>query len=1304
MKPAGKLFFLSVFALCAAPGTCAGASKDGCPISPKAIVDDACVSYATLDKLNARVKPAVDDLTQTTDFFSHYRLNLFHKSCPFWDDSNGLCGNIGCAVETLDNEDDIPDVWKVRELSKLEGPLARHPGRTSKEEHHPLHGELGDSVGESCVYDNEDECDERDYCVPEDESAFSKGDYVSLTKNPERFTGYAGLGSHMVWDAIYRENCFQRSSFPRSADVGTSLWPKGPAAMDFKQVMEAAGRQAQLDHKRLQKPETPFVASTGLETDDDCLEKRVFYRVVSGMHASISTHLCWDYLNKTTGLWGPNFDCYMERLHPHADRISNLYFNYALVTRAVAKLGPYLQKPVYTFCTDDAHEDASTRGKVLKVTQRAALVPDIFDESIMFVNGEGPSLKEDFRNRFRNISRLMDCVGCDKCRLWGKVQTNGYGTALKVLFEFGKDNDQDVPVLKRTELVALFNTYGRLTKSLMAMAQFRKMAAEAEDKRTAAELLAETAKDIREPLDHPLTSNEDEELSDELVDLIRKKNRGSAGEDWKSQVDHELALFKLAVRVVFTGWIRAPVYFVKVAIAEPIFFFFPKTASQQQARPRRFFSSNAPSPFTPARPHPRSIPEHTHTQWPHLGYELPIPAPARSPRTTTTTTTTRVAVVVMSLSSVTSLPAPPPRRPRLLAQNRKLRHLCGLSLRNLSFAPPTARILRSADDTDLPPHGSNKKKPTTTNTTTTTNQQLALLQESSSHVAPGAALHPSRSSDHLAGKKAVRRLSADGGGHRIGEPPVQRRASLSNAPSSPASRQKKLEDLADETVGDVFFSLHDPASPDEPSAWTFLLEELIDLRRLHFISTTLNREYRPNALIFHLEDGVYSLDFPDSVSEPRQQPQPITTSSYNALMKLANLESSLRDAEETRRVVVQQINDVVVVVAAGEHADGAADAAEEGVVLAGRYLATQHRLNSQAERRRDELRASLRVRRDAIAAGRALQRSRAEDMASGKEKMVAARRLLDDTAQQIRGQRRRICADLAAMFPIAPIPHAPPLSFTICGIPLPNSVYDAGVARTVGEDALSAALGLVALLARHLQFYLGYPLPYPLVAPLVGSRSYISDDISHLDASSTSTTANKAGTVSSSSSSSRHREFPLFLPRGGSTTGQWRFEYAWFLLNKDLEALCAAQGLRVVDVRHTLPNLKYLLYVGSAGSDEVPARKKGGVRGLWAGRLAGRVPSLRCAGDDASTGGSRPGSADSEAHAQRGELVVLREPALADEHPHQQEQQQQPLAVGWGVAGRGGGGGMNRDFALPFENHETKFTLRTKGLRENVAG
>lgn len=448
-------------------------------ISPRAIVSDACASYSTLERLNRNVKPALDELTQTTDFFSHYRVNLFHKKCPFWNDENGMCGNIACAVETLDNEEDIPPVWRASELGKLEGPRARHPGKSMQKEQpeRPLQGRLGENVGESCVVEYDDECDDRDYCVPEDESASSKGDYVSLLRNPERFTGYAGDGAKQVWDAIYRENCFQRSSFPHSAALGKETSGKGPAAMDFKAVLEAAGRQQVLEEQRQHNPLTPFVAKTGFEHEDECLEKRVFYRVISGMHASISTHLCWDFLNQTTGQWQPNVGCYVNRLHKYPDRISNLYFNYALLTRAIAKLGPYLsQHQDYTFCLGDPDQDAATRAKVMAVADRAASVPQIFDESLMFKNGEGPSLKEDFRNRFRNVSRLMDCVGCDKCRLWGKLQTAGYGTALKVLFEFDNNDSPPVlPILKRTELVALFNTYARLSSSMDAIQKFRKM-------------------------------------------------------------------------------------------------------------------------------------------------------------------------------------------------------------------------------------------------------------------------------------------------------------------------------------------------------------------------------------------------------------------------------------------------------------------------------------------------------------------------------------------------------------------------------------------------------------------------------------------------------------------------------------------------------------------------------------------------------------------------------------------------------------------------------------------------------------
>lgn len=41
--------------------------------------------------------------------------------------------------------------------------------------------------------------------------------------------------------------------------------------------------------------------------------------------------------------------------------------------------------------------------------------------------------QEEFRLHFKNISRIMDCVGCDKCRLWGKLQVCLLSFLLKLL-------------------------------------------------------------------------------------------------------------------------------------------------------------------------------------------------------------------------------------------------------------------------------------------------------------------------------------------------------------------------------------------------------------------------------------------------------------------------------------------------------------------------------------------------------------------------------------------------------------------------------------------------------------------------------------------------------------------------------------------------------------------------------------------------------------------------------------------------------------------------------------------------------
>ncbi|KAK4947260.1 endoplasmic oxidoreductin-1 [Elasticomyces elasticus] len=485
---AGPALFLAVYALLGASYVAHAfaeietqtKSKDSnvCSFEPGAIVTDACASYSSLDNLNTALSPYVSGLTKGTDFFSYYRLNLYNKVCPFWTDESSLCGNRACAVNTLENEEDIPQIWKAAELGRLEGPKAHHPGKKQQRERRekPLLGELGDDVGESCVVEYDDECDERDYCVPEDESASAKGDYVSLVDNPERFTGYGGQGARQVWEAIYRENCFskpqsgqQSLSLPGiSSQLGAVSGRQGQAVQDLRSVIKEHGRQHALETGAL---------DDGLDFEDDCLEKRVFYRVISGMHASISAHLCYDYLNQTTGQWGPNLQCYKERLHNHPERMSNLYFNYALVLRAVGKLRNHVQD--YTFCSGDPIEDRKTKGMVTKLAEAIPPGPEIFDESVMFRDNDpsksGISLKEDFRNRFRNVSRIMDCVGCDKCRLWGKVQTAGFGTALKVLFELGDDDEATKPLLRRTELVALINTLDKIGHSLTAIGEFRKM-------------------------------------------------------------------------------------------------------------------------------------------------------------------------------------------------------------------------------------------------------------------------------------------------------------------------------------------------------------------------------------------------------------------------------------------------------------------------------------------------------------------------------------------------------------------------------------------------------------------------------------------------------------------------------------------------------------------------------------------------------------------------------------------------------------------------------------------------------------
>lgn len=77
------------------------------------------------------------------------------------------------------------------------------------------------------------------------------------------------------------------------------------------------------------------------------------------------------------------------------------------------------------------------------------------------------------RDHFRNISSIMDCVACEKCKMWGKLQTLGLSVALKIVLS--EDTDECISGLQRNELIAFINTVRQLSESIRMYEDFQRM-------------------------------------------------------------------------------------------------------------------------------------------------------------------------------------------------------------------------------------------------------------------------------------------------------------------------------------------------------------------------------------------------------------------------------------------------------------------------------------------------------------------------------------------------------------------------------------------------------------------------------------------------------------------------------------------------------------------------------------------------------------------------------------------------------------------------------------------------------------
>lgn len=573
-------------------------------------------------------------------------------------------------------------------------------------------------------------------------------------------------------------------------------------------------------------------------------------------------------------------------------------------------------------------------------------------------------------------------------------------------------------------------------------------------------------------------------------------------------------------------------------------------------------------------------------------------------------------------------------RPWLLPSNRKLRHLQGISLRNLTLSSSRPRIRGKAIDDESLPHAFK------------TSVKILSQRENK--------LEYSRSSNDLRSppKASVSAKAEDSENDATARPKLpsklRRRSTLNWTNAPPGARQTKLEGVVRERMADTCFSLH-CSGVDEPiyvseviekamnpnfrffdlnvygpsvtrldelnvkywaktenmDQYVFLIELQLCLRSLQFIGKSLESFHHPlpqNCILFHLSDGIYTsftdlpLDEPVlATSKKLKHPlglQP--TSSFDALMRLSNLDDCIQDALSTREKLASQISHLLEEQKQSSNTIDSSSQAEQSLVLTNRSLTACRGQLTAAQTRRSELQASLKARRDAITSGDTTQERAQTKLVSAKANISSLRSLRQTTKSSVLGQTRRICEDLLCIYPIEPIDHKP-LSFTIRGLHLPNAASPSTPLNT-DPEVTAAALGIVAHITHLLSFYLSAPLPYPPTPH--GSTSTIFDPIS------------------TNMQSHAARTFPLY--EKGAVT--YRFEYGVFLLNSDVELLMSRQGSRMVDQRHTLPNLKYLLTVLTAGKGELPVRKKGGTRILENGGIG----EPRSVGEQKQEGGKSP--------------------------------------------------------------------------------
>lgn len=195
------------------------------------------------------------------------------------------------------------------------------------------------------------------------------------------------------------------------------------------------------------------------------------------MHSSINIHIASSFYPPRKGVrddWAPNPERFMSQFAGHPDRLKNLHFAFVVMLRALQRAAPHFHGLSFDI-GGNSPADEKPRALVRRLLDSSILQScqplfSAFDESLLFEGRLQPAssaitLKREFKGIFHNISMLLDCVACQKCRLHGKLALRGLGTTLKILL---LPEHLISTALTREDIVAFFNTLSKFSEAIDA--------------------------------------------------------------------------------------------------------------------------------------------------------------------------------------------------------------------------------------------------------------------------------------------------------------------------------------------------------------------------------------------------------------------------------------------------------------------------------------------------------------------------------------------------------------------------------------------------------------------------------------------------------------------------------------------------------------------------------------------------------------------------------------------------------------------------------------------------------------------